>query len=943
MAKITAVFEKEWSRLSNDDRSAVLTAEQQDDLKKVATVSPWFAGWLQKQADWQSVCSFIHQSDVDVDVDLSNKAEQWTLESEADVMRDLRQWRNLHMARMIARDALHLSSVRQTARQVSDLADCAVRYALSWSEAFWAVKDGLPPKCSLSKETQQLIVIAMGKHGARELNLSSDIDLIFAFSESGETDKDKSLEKYFTRVGQKLIQLLDARTADGFVFRVDMRLRPWGQSGALVSSFASLQNYYLQQGRFWERFALVKARAFTGHVNAREALDQILKPFVYRRYVDFQAVGALRELKGKIQTEVRRQNLSRNIKLGSGGIREVEFIAQVFQLVRGGKDEVLQECGTWPVLASLVELNLLPEDAVKELTLSYDFLRDLEHRIQAVRDEQTQNLPVDEVDQARLALSVGVKNWDDLMLQLEKHRDIVHTHFQQVISDTEAEQQACDNERFVTAWQLAESLPDENAKALSADMLAFKAMPSVSRLTGVALDNLDAFMPCLWQELERFTNGSERFRAIRPILEAVLRRTSYFALLTENPSAIKELVKLAPVSPWIADVLRDKPFLLDELIDRDSLYRLPDRRQLSDELHQTLLRVPEDDLERQMELLRHFRHGRVLRAAACEVTQHLPLMKISDYLAWVAEVVVDQALALVWRQMVTNYGRPSRADGEWCDTDFGVIAYGKMGGLELSYESDLDLVFLHNASAQGMTEGPKSIENGIFMTRLGQKLIHMLSAVTPSGMLYEVDTRLRPSGNSGLLVSSLPAFWKYQQEKAWTWEHQALVRARFIAGDNAVQKTFEEYRREILCQPRDKKTLKQEVIEMRQKMLDHLSSAADSNNEEPVFHIKQDPGGIVDLEFWVQYLILANAHQNPELVDWSDNVRSIEKLYKVGLITLKEKEQGLDSYLVLREMIHHAILTSLSKKVPLSDLTEAVQQTRQWVQATWQKYVGTEQ
>jgi glutamate-ammonia-ligase adenylyltransferase len=341
-----------------------------------------------------------------------------------------------------------------------------------------------------------------------------------------------------------------------------------------------------------------------------------------------------------------------------------------------------------------------------------------------------------------------------------------------------------------------------------------------------------------------------------------------------------------------------------------------------------------------MELLRHFRHGRVLRAAACEVSNHLPLMKISDYLAWVAEVVVEQALALVWRQMITRHGRPSRDDGDWCDTDFGVIAYGKMGGLELSYESDLDLVFLHNASSQGVTEGPKSIENVVFMARLGQKLIHLLSSVTPSGMLYEVDTRLRPSGNSGLLVSSMTAFIKYQNEKAWTWEHQALVRARFIAGDSSIKQLFDDYRKNIICQQRDVAQLKTDVLEMRQKMMDNLSSRAQGNDPDVVFHIKQDAGGIVDLEFLVQYLVLAYAQNAPELSIWSDNVRVIGSLYKSKIIAEGEKDLWLAAYIELRQQIHHGILDGTGKEISQENMPDHLRQVRKTIQNAWRKYLA---
>lgn len=930
---LSKTLKKEKTRLLNDQRWQSLSDEVSQPLLTVCLASPWFAGWLQHQPDFHQVWHFCMEPEVDIH-DLDALAEHWQIDDQERVMSDLRQWRNRHMARLIARDAWGESNVRHTSRMVSDMADLALQRALDWSMAYWQDRDGEAGSCPFSADAQQLVVIAMGKHGARELNLSSDIDLIFAYPGQGQTSGGRDHEAFFTRVGRKLIQLLDTRTADGFVFRVDMRLRPWGQSGALVSGFKALENYYLQQGRFWERYALVKARPVTGAESARLALKAILQPFVYRRYVDFQAVGALRDLKAKIQKEVRRQNLDRNVKLGAGGIREVEFIAQVFQLVRGGQDELLQQRGTWPVLQTIKELELLPVRVVEELVTAYDFLRDLEHRIQAIRDEQTQNLPADETDLERLALSMQYDDIAALLADLSHHRERVQEHFSQLISEDDGQDQSDTQQALYDAWQEAQwSQAGENA--LTDAIHEFHDLPSVKRLAGAARENLDGFMPLLWAELKDKDDAVERFAAIKPVVEAILRRSSYFTLLRENPQAIKELVKLVPASPWIAGQLEAKPFLLDELTDSNHLYRLPNRSELMDELHQQLLRVPEEDLERQMELLRHFKHGRVLRAAACEVAAHLPLMKISDYLAWVAEVVVEQALTLTWRQMVARHGRPSKADGEWCDPDFGVIAYGKMGGLELSYESDLDLVFLHNASAQGMTEGPKSVENVVFMSRLGQKLIHLLSAVTPSGMLYEVDTRLRPSGNSGLLVSSLPAFKKYQQEQAWVWEHQALVRARFIAGDPGIREEFEAYRRSVICQPRDRKVLAREVIDMRQKMFDHLSSEA-AGEAKQVFHVKQDRGGIVDIEFLVQYLLLANAAEHPDLARWSDNIRSIDVLAKTGIISAQEHEQWLGAYLALREEVHHAVLAGDSTRVPLEKLSDRLQEVRQQIQSAWQ-------
>lgn len=925
------------TKVEKDERFGVL--DDPESFRKLVVASPWLTAWLEQQADWQAELSFFRNAHHDAGTALSDLAQQWTIDDEATVMKELRQWRNRHMARLIARDALSLSTVRETARQVTAMADVAVQVALRWSQQFWRERDGAPAPCPHSGQPQELVILAMGKHGASELNLSSDIDLIFAFPSQGETDSGLSHEQFFTRVGRKLINLLDTRTADGIVFRVDMRLRPWGQSGALVSPFSALHHYYLHQGRFWERFAMLKARTITGDVAAQEYLESLLKPFIYRRYVDFQAIGALRELKLKIQREVRRQGLDRNIKLGAGGIREVEFLAQAFQLIRGGQDESLQQRGTWPVLSMLAQLGLLPQQVVTELTCAYDFLRDLEHKIQALRDEQTQMLPSDEADLERLANNMHQDSVDQLFATLQQHRNTVNHHFSMLIADENHRSEDALLDAIASAWEL--SVPpskDISPEALSLAVLAIQSQPSIQRLKGEAKQNIDGFMPLLWRELVRFPDAVDRLKAIEPILEAIYRRSSYFVLLSENPGAIKELVKLGPVSAWIVKQLSEKPFLLDELTDTNSLYTLPRMTELHDELHQALLRVPEDDLERQMEVLRHFRHGRVLRAAACEVAGQLPLMKISDYLAWVAEVVIDQALALVWRQLVSKHGRPSRGANEWCDNNFGVIAYGKMGGLELSYESDLDLVFVHDADPQGHTEGPTVIDNSVFMARLGQKLIHMLSAITPSGMLYEVDTRLRPSGNSGLLVTSLAAFEKYQRAQAWTWEHQAIVRSRFIAGDKTLREKFNSVRRDIICLPRDVQQLRKDIVDMRSKMSDHLSTGASGALD--VFDVKHDGGGIVDLEFLVQYLVLANAHDKPELADWSDNVRCIQTMANVGLIEPAEQEAWMAAYLALRREVHHAILSDGSRRLNKHALPEDFIAATELVLSQWQRFIG---
>lgn len=920
-------------------KAAGLEADIAQQLARTAVCSPWFDELL-SVSGMADVARWVTDPQPP-GADLDALSAHWPLGDLDLAKADLRNWRNRQMARLIVQDANGQSTARKTARAVSDLADIAIRCAVTYAEAHWTEQWGAPAPSQFGEPHQSLVVLAMGKHGARELNLSSDIDLIFAFPSQGEVSNGRSHEEFFTRVGRTVIQLLDTRTPEGFVFRVDMRLRPWGQSGALVSNFAAMHHYYTHQGREWERFAMVKARPVTGAPAAQAELEQDLKAFVYRRYVDFHALGALRRLKSMIQKEVRRQQLEDNIKLGQGGIREVEFIAQAFQLIRGGQDIALQERGTWPVLSMLADEGYLPPDVSRELTDAYGFLRDLEHRIQALRDEQTQRLPRDDADRARLAWSMGFDSVEALLAKLAHYRERVHHHFQQVVAE-DAESSRALNPDMVALWRDGQCPSTDGDSRDTEAVLAFRNEAAVKRLQGQARDNLDQVMPMLLTELSGNNRLASGFEALRPILEAILRRSVYFVLLAENPDALRQLCRLAPASPWIANLFAQKPYLLDELSDPDSLYRLPQRGELTDDLHQTLLRVPADDLEQQMEVLRHFRHGRVLRAAACEVAAMLPLMKISDYLAWVGEVVVEQALALAWQQMVDKHGRPSRDNGDWCELDFGVVAYGKMGGLELSYESDLDLVFLHQASAQGETEGPKVIDNVVFMARLGQRLIHLLSTATPSGTLYEVDTRLRPSGNSGLLVTSLTAFEKYQNSKAWTWEHQALVRARFIAGDPELQTAFNAVRQDILQRPRDRETLREDVIQMRRKMVGHLSSQAQKGKADEVFHIKQDPGGIVDLEFLVQYLVLAYADDHPEVARWSDNVRCIKALREAGVLTGEQADQWLDAYLTLREHTHHAVLSGTSTTVPVAQMTPELARVRELIRAQWQHWLGAE-
>ncbi len=906
-----------------------------EDFLKVISVSEFAQEQIQRWPQWLEWLAAQLDQSSDPRLELIKKLESCADESEAQAA--LRHWRNQYQVYLVWSLVTQRFSTQKFTGLVSGLADIAIQETINWLYPRFCESLGTPANCPFTGRPQELYIIGMGKLGAQELNLSSDVDLMFAFPTEGETKgskKSRSHTEFFTKLGRALIKLLDANTMDGIAYRVDMRLRPWGQSGPLACTFTFFERYYRDQGRDWERYAMIKARVLVGSESGKAVLDNIAQEFVYRRYLDFHALTALRGMKEMIVQEVRRQGTQGNIKLGAGGIREVEFVVQALQMIRGGQDYELQQKNIWVLMPLLEQKGLLPTQATTELLQGYEFLRDVEHLIQCWKDQQTQMLPKDPIGLERLALGMGYKNVEAFSDALEQVREVIAFHFTHSVSNPD-DQQSKLNANCVTWWQ-EESFPDYWPEALTSELVEFKNSSTVLGLQDLGQERLNQFVPLLLQELNYLKDPLLAWQRFNPILRNVLRRSSYLVLLVENPKGFKELIKLISLSSMLAGLIAEKPYLMDELTNLDELYKLPNLAELDDQLSQQLLRIPEDDLESQMESLRHFRHGRVLRASACEVTETLPLMKVSDYLAHLAQVMVNQSFWLSWRHMTTKHGRPMKTKDEPCDTGFGVVAYGKAGGLELSYESDLDLVFLHNGHPQLSTEGPKKVDNQVFFMRLGQKLIHMLTTITPSGRAYEVDMRLRPSGNKGLLVSSMKAFEKYQREDAWTWEHQALVRARFITGDPDVRGQFEDIRHQILCRKRDLADLQAEVVKMREKMRDHLGTKASPDQEQQIFHIKQDSGGIVDIEFMVQYGVLAWAHSKPELTRWTDNVRLIESLKKVGFFSEQQANELLTAYLALRERTHQCSLQSLSTKLKGEQHTDLTPH-REAVVKCWQQ------
>lgn len=861
---------------------------------------------------------------------------------EASLMRELRLFRRRIMVRIAWAQALRLVPEENTLQQLSALAETLIVSARDWLYDACCREWGTP--CSADGTPQPLLILGMGKLGGNELNFSSDIDLIFSWPENGATRggrRELDNAQFFTRLGQRLIKVLDQPTQDGFVYRVDMRLRPFGDSGPLVLSFAALEDYYQEQGRDWERYAMVKARIMGDNdgVYASE-LRAMLRPFVFRRYIDFSVIQSLRNMKSMIAREVRRRGLKDNIKLGAGGIREVEFIVQVFQLIRGGREPSLQQRSLLPTLTAIDQLHLLPAGDADTLRAAYLWLRRLENLLQSINDEQTQTLPGDELNRARLAWGMGVADWQALSDTLERHMAAVRRIFNELIGDDDTDTQDEQlSEQWRELWQ--DTLEDDDATPVLAhlsdgDRIRVVALIADFRreLTRRTIGPrgrqvLDHLMPHLLSQVCPRADAPVPLARLMPLLTGIVTRTTYIELLSEFPGALKHLISLCAASPMVASQLARYPLLLDELLDPNTLYQPTAMDAYRDELRQYLLRVPEEDEEQQLEALRQFKQAQLLRVAAADIAGTLPVMKVSDHLTWLAEAMIDAVVQQAWTQMVARFGQPKHLrDRE--GRGFAVVGYGKLGGWELGYSSDLDLVFLHDCPADVMTDGEREIDGRQFYLRLAQRIMHLFSTRTSSGILYEVDARLRPSGAAGMLVTTAEAFADYQQNEAWTWEHQALVRARVVYGDPQLQSRFDEIRRTILMTPRDGEKLQTEVREMREKMRAHLG-----NKHRERFDLKADAGGITDIEFIAQYLVLGHAHHKPKLTRWSDNVRILDLLAQNDIMDEQEARALTHAYTTLRDALHHLALQEQPGHVPETEFAEE----REQVSASWQKWL----
>ena len=865
--------------------------------------------------------------------------------SEDEFKRGLRILRHRILVRILWREQIEGGDLDETLAALSDFADLAieasVRRARSDMETrFGRVRDDSGPV--------PIVVLAMGKLGGRELNFSSDIDLIFLYPAGADSDCPRSISahEYFTRYARRIVTLLEEMTPDGYVFRVDTRLRPFGDSGAPVAGFAALEGYLLQHGRGWERYAYVKARIVSPDPEssfARALRRDIIEPFVYRQYLDYGVFESLREMHALVATEVKRRDLLDNVKLGPGGIREIEFIVQSLQLVRGGSVPALRTVSLRAALSASADQRELTREVADKLLAAYRLLRRVENAIQALRDQQTHMLPQSQTDRARIALSLGYPSWSAVAEDLEKARAYVSAQFSAIAfrsvrgNDSEpggALLALWDRRADSGAWQeVLEEIGIPNGVECANMISAFSNQPATMRVDATAARRLGQFVANLLQRLAGIDTAAVCLQRVLHIVEQVLRRSAYLALLNENPAVLGRLVDLCSRSSYLADEIARFPILLDELLDARLAAHAPSQSEMRTDLQQRLHHGEPGDSEQQVEILAQFQRAILFRLAVADFSETLPIMKVSDRLTELAEIILGAALDIAWSDTVSRFGSPSyEVEGRRRPAGLGIIGYGKLGGIELSYRSDLDIVFLHDSrGGSQQTDAEKPLENSMFFARLARRLVHILTTQTGAGVLYDIDTRLRPSGRSGLLVTSLEAFERYQEENAWTWEHQALLRARPVAGSALVAREFERIRVQTLRQRVRRETLAEEVATMRARMRKELD-----RSDADRFDLKQGQGGIGDIEFLVQYMVLRHAREHPAVIHYTDNIRQLGTLAAAGCIPEGDSRRLQEIYKAYRSRLHRL---ALDGQLPFAAATEFSDE-RSYVTAIWVRQLG---
>jgi len=927
------------------DQNAGLEGEHLAHVVRLVACSEFAGRVLLREFSWfaENAASFSKVAD---DEEINRFVDEIATSDAnvGEVKSKLRRFRNRHLLRVLWREVHQQADLNETLQQLSLLADRLLDAATRYAEK------QLEPRYGRARNSAgdvvPLIILGMGKLGGRELNFSSDIDVIFCYSEGGETDGKKSVsaQEYFARLSRDVIALIDEVTVDGFVFRVDTRLRPFGDSGPPVVSFAALESYLLQHGRDWERYAYIKARIVGSQPTAQIAEElnaNLIRPFVYRRYLDYGVFESLREMQQLIASEVRRRELADNVKLGPGGIREAEFIVQALQLVRGGNEPALQSRELQSVLPLLVGNRGIAEADAEEIVAAYRYLRRLENFIQAIRDQQKHDLPTDDIDRERLCFAMRCDSWGQLMGDLDKHRNAISTQFAAIaFRDQRSESPGRKSisrlwESDASARQWAEelgALTSDHAEAMAEKIVAFASLSTTQQVDSVSAGRLRIFLPKLLELVAASAKPVSALSRALAVTERILRRSAYLALLNENQRALSRLVDLCTRSQYIADQIARFPVLLDELLDPRIYSEGVTKDDLVAELQQRLDGEVGADSEAQMQVIAQFQRAAMFRIAVADFNDKLPIMKVSDGLTWLAEVVLEQALRTAWSDMTERHGVPTYVvDGAGHQAGFGIVAYGKLGGLELSYGSDLDIVFLHDSTGEKQfTDGDKPLDNTMFFSRLVRRLVHFLTTQTGSGELYEIDTRLRPDGRSGLLVSSTEAFERYQEENAWTWEHQALLRARAVAGSDKIGGEFERIRRETLTKRVNRDKLRDDVIAMRRRMRKELDRSNKSD-----FDLKHGRGGIGDIEFLVQYLVLREARTDPDLIFFSDNIRQLDALIAGDILEESKGTRLQDVYRSYRLHQHRLVLDGQKALC----VAENFRSEREFVASAWQEWL----
>jgi glutamate-ammonia-ligase adenylyltransferase len=831
----------------------------------------------------------------------------------------LRRWRRAQSTRLIWRDLQAIDSVEDTLRGASEIADRALAAALQALGAQMRLRHGFLRDAE--GRQQELVVFGLGKLGGRELNFSSDVDLVYAFAEHGVSDGVRSLdsEAYFARLGQQLAKLLGEVTPDGFCHRVDLRLRPFGASGRVALSFAAMEQYYQREGRDWERYAWIKARPVAGDIAAGTQLLDSLRPFVYRRYLDYTALDGLREMKALIDAEVQRRELAEDLKLGPGGIREIEFFVQAQQLIRGGREPALREQALLPGLAALTDAGHLPAQLSQQLASAYRFLRRLENRVQMLGDAQTHVLPADPMTRLRIARGLDYSDSDALQRDLDGHRGVVSEAFAGLLQTRRRKPVASALSQY---WR---ALPDSadftaledagfaDASAQHTRLRDFSRSPALRGLSERTRSRLDHVLPALLEAAAHSTAPDAALARGIGLLQSIVRRSSYLALLEERPAALARLVDVIARSALLAERLVAHPLLLDELLDVRSLPAVDIDVAVRSAATAQAQHGEAGDTEERLAALNESRQSLSFRIALATLAQRQPAQATARQLAMLAESLLDECLRLAQDEI-------RAAHGVVAGSGFAVVGYGSLGARELGFGSDLDLVFLHDARAEQVSDGARPLDASRYYARLAQKLVSLMATVTAAGRLYEVDMRLRPDGAKGLLVSTLDSFAEYQQQRAWTWELQALARSRVVAGDDSVMAEFRRIRRAALARARAPEQLRREVIAMRQRMRVEL----DRSNALG-FDLKQGEGGLVDLEFLLQAQLLLRAAGHPELCDLTETAALIPALAEAGAWTAAQSQALLAAHGVL---LAKSLECTLDQRPRLSVEDDALQSAR---------------